>query len=38
MYPLDKSLTLNKINPIKSNNIFVKTLKNRLYFYYKQTK
>ena len=37
MCPVDKSLSLNKINPTKNNNIFLKTLKNRLYFYYKQT-
>lgn len=38
MLPIDKSLTLNKINPSVNNNMFLKSLKNRLYFYYKQIK
>ncbi len=37
MYSVDKSLTLNKLKPHVINNIFLKKLNNRLYFYYKQT-
>ena len=33
-----ESLTLNKLKPNTNTNLFIKSLKNRLYFYYKQTK